>query len=358
MVEAQERGGLGGRERHVLVHAQKRATGAEQRDVILVEVLEGREVVRPIAHDRSAEGEARVPARVVDLVLLERPLGAQGVGPDEAEDRPVHLVAAGLGDHDEPATRGLADLGVEALADDAELTDRVLADPDRRLPVGRLREVEAVDQVDVGPPGAGVAEHRAAATVVERRRVGLDVRRQERQPLEPPVGHRQVRDLLGEDVGRHVPLVQVDHRQLAADCHRSGGHGLQDEAEVHGLPDEQLDRLVGDRLRALAERTELPRARRQGRNRRSTTRVGHRLALGAGPLGSQDDRHAGKRRLVRVDGVEHEHRAVDLRHRDHRHQDRRGHQEPDRPDARQGLPHASTPARSRLVHRCLDMTAS
>src|SRR5438046_7211580 len=109
-------------------------------------MLDRGEVEELVPGQRTAERAAQLVARVVVLLQVERPLGAQRLVAEEAEEVAVDVVRSRLGDDGERTAGRAADLGVEAVLDDSELADGVLAEARARQAERRVGEVDAVDQ--------------------------------------------------------------------------------------------------------------------------------------------------------------------------------------------------------------------
>ena len=93
-----------------------------------MDLLDRGEVEGLVARQRAADCSADLMARVIVLLLFGRRLRAERVVAEEAEDGAVEVVRSRLGDDRHRPAGGAADLGGEAVLDDAELADGVLAE--------------------------------------------------------------------------------------------------------------------------------------------------------------------------------------------------------------------------------------
>jgi hypothetical protein len=168
----------------------KRSLGAEQRDVVLVDVLERQEIVGLVTRDGSTQSEAELVASEVLGALLELTGLAQRVAAVKTEDAAADVIAPRLGD-DRQGTAGRApDLGIEPVVDDPELGDGILAEPRAGEPERLVGVVHAVDD-DCGLGRvAGRTDQRRVADEPEAAALALDAGGDERQILKIPVGDR------------------------------------------------------------------------------------------------------------------------------------------------------------------------
>ncbi len=306
-----------------------------------VDLLEGREEMGLILDDRAAQCEAELVTLVADVrVLLERALGAQRVAAVEAEERARERVRSGFRQDRERAARGAADLGVEAVVDDAELRDRVLRELRLRKAERRVREVDAVHEDRRLARVAAPADDRAAGDEAEGAALALDAGRHEREPLEVAVRRREVLDLLRRDVRRGVRLVDVHERRRRDDADALGPLALERRAHARALADEEDDALLLDGLEALKLHRHVVRAGRKRRERREAARARDARAGKPGVRALHLDGHAGKRSATPVHGHDVERRRRRLcgggERRERQNQYGDGHE----PRARPREPHA------------------
>ena len=145
------------------------------------------------------------------------PRAAQRVGAVETVDRAAKVVGARVGDDGDRAAGRAAELGVEALARDAELAHCILAQSLTGQTAARAAEIDPVDHVDrlraVGP----CADDRRTGAIEVLDAIGLNPRREQREPFELAVDHRQLANLFRGHVGGGFGAVNVHQRRLTAD---------------------------------------------------------------------------------------------------------------------------------------------
>src|SRR5207253_243466 len=150
--------------------------------------------------------------------------------------------------HDRKRAAGrAADLRVEAVRDDAELADGILAEAGAGETVHLVRHVHAVHQDRRLRRVAARADDRAAVDEAEAAALALHAGRDEREALEVAIDDGERFDLLRHDVRRRIRFVYVDDRLLGGDRDglargRTHGHG-----EAGLLADAEHDLLLADR---------------------------------------------------------------------------------------------------------------
>src|SRR5258705_10232314 len=260
----------------------------------------------------ATHGAAELMARVVVLLQIERPLGAKRLVAKESEGVAVDVVGARLGDDGERTAGGAADLGVEAVLDDAELADGVLTEARAREAQRRVGEIDAVDQDRRLRRVAARTDDRTALDEAERAALALHSWSEEAEVLEVAVGDRQTLDLLRDDVRRRVGLVDVDDVGRRGDGDGLARLGLHRHAQLRVLADQQRELRLLDRREAFERELDRVAAGREREEARDAGGVcdAHRREAG---LGAGDgDGHAGKRRLRLVEGDGFDGGFVDL----------------------------------------------
>src|SRR5215203_4472069 len=126
--------------------------------------------------------------------------------PEESERRALHLVGARFGDDRQRPSGGSTDLRIEAAGDDPEFSDRVLREARAGQAQHRVGEVHAVDEDGALTGVATGTDDRSAAYEPETAALPLDAWRQEGEPLEVTILHRQRVDLLRHDIGGGIGL--------------------------------------------------------------------------------------------------------------------------------------------------------
>ena len=283
MIEAAEDQRLIEGHRHVGCLRREDAARTKEDDVVCADLFEAQEVVRAVLDERPAEREAELLARIRVLLQVELALLAQRIVTEEAEDRALEHVRAGLGDDRERAACRAADLGVEAVADDAELADGVLREAGARETEHGVGEVDAVHEdgrlagVAAGADDGLVLDEPVAAALA------LHAGRQVGQLLEVATGNGQFLDLLGDDVGRGVGLVDVHERDVADDVDRLGHlRDLERDGELEGLADAEGESLLRAALEAREFDLDRVRARLEGEGAGAAGAVGHEHGREAG----------------------------------------------------------------------------
>ncbi len=290
-------------QRHLEIGGERRirATRAEERDGVFLDELEGPEEVRAVLHDRPAEREAGLLAGVIVLRRLERALRAQAVVAEERKRRPRHVVGARLGHDRQRAAGRPADFRVEAVRDHAELADGVLAEPRAREAERGIGEVDAVHHDGGLARVAARADHGRIADEPVAAALALHAGRQEGQALEVAVGHRQLLNLFGDDVGGRVGLVDVHERRVGGDVHGlTQLRELERRRQAGGLADVQLEAFLHDGCEPLENERDGVGAGRHGRNAGGAVAAGDGDALEAGGRTAHGDRDARQRRAALV----------------------------------------------------------
>ena len=235
--------------RERLAHGRVSGGGVEDRDSVVAEVPRPRpergdveqprapdeaaepfvvgEEEPPVADDGAAEGASElVPLRLGDVpsrrrIRLELREGIprlELVALEELEGAAVELVRSGTGqDRDHPRDR-LPELGVVVLGGDLGLADRLQRGVDHDDAEDRVAVVGAVELV----PGSAevLAVHHGLDGAL--RVLGgcvlpgllLGSRREQHEPREVPLEHREIRDLPGLEARGHVGAVGL--QELAA----------------------------------------------------------------------------------------------------------------------------------------------
>src|ERR1043165_2013473 len=278
------------------------AEGTEERRPGFVDLLDRGEVERAVARQRAADRAADLVARVVAFFLRSDRLRAEIVVAEEAEDVAVEIVRAALGDDGHGAAGGAADLGGEAVLDDAELADGILAEARAGLAEGGVGDVDAVDE-DRGLRGvAARADDRAVVDEAEAAALALHARREEGELLEVAVRDRELLDLLGQDIGRGVGLVDVDDLGRGVDGDDVAGLRLHGDGDLRVLAEDEGTLGLLDGGEAFERELDVVDARREGEEARGAAGVGDADGGEAGLGPGDGDGDAGQRRLGLIEG--------------------------------------------------------
>lgn len=218
------------RSRPGLVDVEARERARVGADVGLTLVLEVREVMEPVPQDRPAVGRAELLVGVRQHAILDRVGGVEPVVAEESRHRSRTDVGPRLGDRVH-LHAGRAPLPrVEAIGDDLELGDRVLAEA--WLAEARRNQLRHLLPVDVQ------LEARARGL---RHKVLLAPGREEREVHPVAAVEWQVLDLLRAHRAAQVRLGHVDQRRFSGHRHgflKVGRRHLQ--VHHHLLPHLQL----------------------------------------------------------------------------------------------------------------------
>ena len=213
-----------------------------------------------------------------DVELLEVAPGVEALVAKVEIGVAPQCVGAALGHDVDHATRGFSELGRVGISQDLELTDGFLAEDRSHGADDDVVVVETVDHDVVGPcalSGEGQPGRQRGALL--RCVVGRNTRRDDREADEVPSVDRKAVDLLLVDERRQPGTVRLHKRFLARDrdrlLRRRDG---QCEVERDRLAEKQVDVLTLLRGEAASCGGDDVFARRKGRHRVASARLGFR----------------------------------------------------------------------------------